>query len=201
MATRMQMCPGSFHRSNRVDLFDGSAKLALDIGSAHGFMADLLSKLGYCAFGVDVSDRALREGRSLGIGSMIHSDASDLPYRANSFNLVTCFEVLQHLYDPEGTLRAIGDLTKDGGTFLMTTPTVTPFAHIMTFLVAETHSGHPSMKRPEDWVRIVEENGFKAVKAGTFSFLPVPPTIFDRYFTIDCKASPASHVRIVAQKD
>jgi len=185
----------------KVGLFDGSAKLALDIGSAYGFTVDLLSKLGYAAFGVDVSDYALREGRGLGIESMIHSEASHLPFTANSFDLVTCFEVLEHLYHPEGTLRAVGELTKHGGTFLMTTPTVTPLAHIMSFLVGETHSGHPSMKRPEEWVRILEETGFKTVKARTFSFLPVPPTIFDRYFTVDCKASLASHVRIVAQKD
>ena len=184
-----------------VNVFDGSEKLALDVGCAYGFVVDLLSKFGYRAFGVDISDYALTEGKNLGVQNMIQSDASHLPFGDSSFDLVTCFEVLEHLYDPERALCAISALTKHGGTFVMTTPKLGPVAQILTYLVAETHSGHPSMKQPEYWIKRLEKAGFGKMRSQTFSLLPVPPTIFNRYFTVDCRASLASHVRLVAQKD
>ena len=182
------------------DLLDGTGKSALDIGCAYGFVISLLVRSGYRAFGIDVSDYALREGKGLGIEDVVHADATHLPFKTASFDLVTGFEVLEHIYDPESALLAISKVTKPGGVFLMTTPTVTPFAQIMTFLISR-EAGHVSMKSPKDWVVILKRAGFKTVKLQTYSFLPIPPTILHRYFTVDCDAMVGSNVRIVAQKD
>jgi ubiquinone/menaquinone biosynthesis C-methylase UbiE len=72
--------------------------------------------------GVDVAHPALAVLRDRGSESVRISDASTLPFADNTFSVVSCIEVLEHLFDPLGALREARRVLKPGGVVIATTP-------------------------------------------------------------------------------
>ncbi|MEM3512471.1 MAG: methyltransferase domain-containing protein [Candidatus Jordarchaeales archaeon] len=179
-------------------VLDGRGKRALDVGCAYGFVVELLSKLGYDAVGVDVSSYAIRRGRG---GRLVVADAENLPFMEESFNLVTCFAVLEHLLEPGKALQETYRVMRPGGVLVATTPNTNAAATVLIHILArEPKKTHPSAKPPSDWVKMVAGAGFKDVKVRPFLLLPTPPTLLQRYFVVEVPLRLASHVEILAVK-
>ena len=68
----------------------------LDVGCGTGGMLAALGDYGK-AFGADASGTALRLARTRGALPLVQADACRLPFASESFDLVTCFDVLYHL--------------------------------------------------------------------------------------------------------
>ncbi|MEM2226101.1 MAG: class I SAM-dependent methyltransferase, partial [Candidatus Bathyarchaeia archaeon] len=86
------------NRRSPWNVLEGNGKSALDIGCAYGFVVELLRKLGYDAKGIDLSRHAVRNHKGLMSDlDLIIGDAQELPFRRESFDLITCFETLEHL--------------------------------------------------------------------------------------------------------
>lgn len=64
--------------------------------------------------------------------------ADQLPFASDSFDLVVCDNVLEHLENPEGVLREVARVLKPGGVFLAKTPNRT---HYMTLIARLTPIG------------------------------------------------------------
>ncbi len=187
-------------RAGQFAVLRGRGKFALDVGCAYGYVVEFLSRLGYHAFGTDISKFALNQANTLGYRDLCLSSAERLPFRRNLFDLVTCFEVLEHLNEPERTISEICDILKPKGVLIITTPIVTPSGYLIPLLAKEKLSSHPSMKQPQAWTNILRKTGFDTIKFETFLIIPIPPTLFGRYFTAKCGAPVASHVRMMATK-
>ena len=182
-------------------LLEGEGRRALDVGCAYGFVVDLLSKLGYEALGIDISSYAVRKGSGKIEGGLMRSDAGHLPFRDESFDLVTCFAVFEHLFKPEKTLTEIYRVLKPSGVLVATTPNVNAAATVIIHVLArEPSSTHPSAKPPREWVKEILNAGFKRVKTKPFLLLPMPPTLLQRYFTMKTPLALASHIEILAMK-
>jgi len=177
----------------------GSGKRALDVGCAYGFVVDLLNILRYEAIGVDVSTYAMLrvEGERK---NLLVSDASYCPFKALSFDLITCFEVLEHLQHPMLALRSFKRLLKPQGLLLATTPNVGFMAKIIQFLTHESTFTHPSVRPPKDWHRDLSSLGFSRIRFRPFLLLPFPPTLFGRYFSTGSSSALSSHVEMLAVK-
>lgn len=101
----------------------GSAKKewsALDAGCGTGYVLRWLRDLGVGGpvLGFDLSAHALSFCRSRGERGLCLASATDLPYRDRQFNLIACFDVLQHLPRPDGDVRALREfhrVLKPGG--------------------------------------------------------------------------------------
>lgn len=85
-------------------------KKILDAGCGEGFTLSRLFelKIGESLEGIDYSADAIR------IGKQVHphlnikrGDIYNLVYKDNSFDLVTCMEVLEHLENPEKALKEV----------------------------------------------------------------------------------------------
>ncbi len=50
------------------------------------------------------------------------ADISRLPFRDDSFDVVSCFEVLEHLDDPAGALGEMARVLRPGGSLLLSVP-------------------------------------------------------------------------------
>ncbi|HEX4364443.1 MAG TPA: methyltransferase domain-containing protein [Solirubrobacteraceae bacterium] len=92
----------------------------LDVGCGSGRMLDELRGYGI-ASGLDVSPLAVAAAQAR--GHVVHlGEAAALPFDDASFDLLTCFDVLEHTLDDRGTLRELARVCRPGGTLLVTVP-------------------------------------------------------------------------------
>lgn len=82
----------------------------LDVGCGEGFTMKRLkkAKIGKSWEGVEYLDRAIEIGKKLHPDlRIVKGDIYRLPYQGNSFDLVVCTEVLEHLEFPKKALREL----------------------------------------------------------------------------------------------
>lgn len=91
----------------------------LDFGSGTGCMVEELSREGIFAEGLEYSSSARAHcERTRGIRLLSGHD----PIKQNTYDLVTMIEVIEHLTDLTGTLKALHNALKPGGLIFLTTP-------------------------------------------------------------------------------
>ncbi len=87
----------------------------LDVGCGEGFTLNKLqqAKIGKKLEGIEYIDDAITLGNKLHPTLVIKKgDIYKLPYKANSFDVVVCTEVLEHLDDPGKALMELKRVTK-----------------------------------------------------------------------------------------
>jgi ubiquinone/menaquinone biosynthesis C-methylase UbiE len=113
----------------RVEL---SGEMILDLGSGFGGRTvEFQRATGGHYVGIEIDSRmagaALRFARSMGNDASFLTGAGErLPFADDSFDAVLCYDVLEHVHDPETTLAEIYRVLKPGGLFLTVFP---PYFH------------------------------------------------------------------------
>lgn len=97
-----------------------SGKRVLDIGCGDGFGVADLGHFASIAIGVDCAAEAMN--RNLPNARFAQASAAALPFPAESFDLVTAFEVIEHLHDWQGMLAEARRVLHPNGLFLVSTP-------------------------------------------------------------------------------
>jgi len=96
----------------------------IDIGCGSGSMLGVLANFGE-VLGVDDNDAALNFARQNGFSNVRRIDDAHLRKESdfhNSFDLVTCLDVMEHVDDDEFLLREIFQILKPGGCVLIAVP-------------------------------------------------------------------------------
>lgn len=182
-----------------LKLVDGRGKSALDIGCAYGYVVELLRDLGYSAYGMDLSKFALTKGKRYG-RDLILGSGEFLPVGPSSFDLVTCFETLEHMHHPESMLAMIHTILKSRGVFLFSTVNPYPISTIIQFLTRVPNSTHPSVRSVHGWIETLKAFKLKVEGFETFTLMPIPPLLFKKYFITKAPKHLSSHVRMLAIK-
>lgn len=90
----------------------------LDIGCGKGQFLMQAKKLGWNPYGIEYGEENIRNLESLGIE--IKTDI--VKYPDNCFDVITAFEVLEHLVDPQNMLDEIRRILRPGGMLYITVP-------------------------------------------------------------------------------
>ncbi len=94
----------------------------LDVGCASGYMISQIQQdsPGKKYFGVDIYNKAIKfaKQRYPKISFKVASSGK-LPFKDNSFDLSLCYETIEHVEDPEKTLKEIRRVLKKGGTLIL----------------------------------------------------------------------------------
>jgi ubiquinone/menaquinone biosynthesis C-methylase UbiE len=97
----------------------------LDAGCGVGYGTEVLVDGGASsAVGVDISDHAIAAARSRA-GAALRFEVGDverLPMPDGSFDLVTCFEVIEYVQHPERALDELRRVLRPGGVLLISSP-------------------------------------------------------------------------------
>lgn len=96
------------------DIRSLKADSILDVGAGEGFTLEKLRKAKTVKKleGIEYMDEAIALGKKANPHVKIRKgDIYDLPYKANSFEVVLCTEVLEHLEDPERALLELKRVT------------------------------------------------------------------------------------------
>jgi 2-polyprenyl-3-methyl-5-hydroxy-6-metoxy-1,4-benzoquinol methylase len=101
--------------------YHGGGKL-LDVGCALGFFAKLVQDDGLDAYGVDISEYAVSEGKKLlGNKMAVANIEEELPFPNGFFDVITAWDVLEHLKHPDSFLKIASRALKDNGLIFIRT--------------------------------------------------------------------------------
>jgi SAM-dependent methyltransferase len=126
-------------------------KLVLDLGCGRGYgSAYLTTKGGRLVVGGDYNRDAIYYCKNRYQQAFLHYicfDATHLPFRDNSFDVVVCFDVIEHVVNPRRLLAEARRILRDRGIFICSTPNKechtcvpkTPY-HVYEFSVKEFYN-------------------------------------------------------------
>jgi len=111
-------------------------KTILEVGCGTGIISLELAKTARNVVGIDIAETALDFGRclaeSLGYTNVEFKkgDAKNLEFNDESFNVVVCSEVLEHLLDTEKAISEFHRVLNKEGTLILTTPCATSLSEM-----------------------------------------------------------------------
>ena len=110
-----------YHRLKKVTeiLVKNCHGLLLDIGCNDCSITRFLPKKQFKYIGTDISRQALAKGKH---HERILSDACNLPFQNNSVDVVSCFEIVEHMQEPRELIKEIVKVLKPNGKLLISTP-------------------------------------------------------------------------------
>jgi 2-polyprenyl-3-methyl-5-hydroxy-6-metoxy-1,4-benzoquinol methylase len=93
----------------------------LDVGCHVGTFIELAERSGFEVAGVEPSRWAAKRAEERVRGPVHVGVVEDAPLPENAYDLVTMWDVIEHLPDPASTLRAVHATLRPGGVFAVTT--------------------------------------------------------------------------------
>jgi 2-polyprenyl-3-methyl-5-hydroxy-6-metoxy-1,4-benzoquinol methylase len=148
----------------------------LEIGSGLGHLVGQLEG-GFQTFAADVNPWALI--RSMDIArntSHVLSSAQVPPFREGVFATVIIKHVVEHLQDPGEAIRAIGTLTRTGGTLILSTPNLDSLLKPWKGerWIGYQDPSHIALKTPGEWLKLIRAAGFTIQRVFADGFWDVP---------------------------
>jgi len=113
------LAPHFRRRLQRLAQFFPKRGRLLDVGCADGFFLQLARADGWEVFGIEIS-RSIAEEASQQLGIPIVSSYQELPERP--FDVLTLWEVIEHLPEPLATLSQLRERLRPGGALMLSTP-------------------------------------------------------------------------------
>lgn len=145
-------------------------KSILDAGCGEGFTMERLNKngIGNKIEGVEYSKDAILLGKNL-FPNLTFKEGSvyDLPYRDNSFDLVICTEVLEHLSEPSKVLKEVLRVSKE---YVLVSVPNEPFFMLGNFIRGKNLArfgndpGHINHWTIGSFQKFLKENGVKIIR-------------------------------------
>ena len=178
----------------RLDWIDQAVGLAgikvLDVGCGGGILSESMAAKGARVTGIDLSERPLGVARLHLLESGQNVDyrniatetlAEEMP---GAFDVVTCLEMLEHVPDPESTVRACAALVKPGGEVFFSTINRNPKSYLFAVIGAEyilnllprgTHD-YARFLRPAELARHCRKAGLSVTEIIGMSYNPFSKT-------------------------
>jgi 2-polyprenyl-6-hydroxyphenyl methylase/3-demethylubiquinone-9 3-methyltransferase len=133
-----------------------AGKTVLDVGCGAGLLAEPLKRLGGAVTAIDAAAENIAVARDHAAQSGLVID-----YRAGgveavageTFDLVTCMEVIEHVADPAAFVAGLADAVADGGLLIMSTPNRTPVSRLAMITLAEGTGRIP--RGTHDWDKFI----------------------------------------------
>jgi 2-polyprenyl-3-methyl-5-hydroxy-6-metoxy-1,4-benzoquinol methylase len=113
------------------DFFDrfvkGKSGRLLDMGSGLGFFVKAMSAYpAWEAYGCEISPAAVRHAQNqLGLRNVVCSRLQDADFPRSSFDMITIWDVIDHIMHPDPLLSRCSTLLKNDGSLFIRTPNIT----------------------------------------------------------------------------
>ena len=128
-----------------------------------------MSQESWKLFGIELDGAAAEKARCISGASIFVGDVAAAPFPPESFDVITCFDVLEHVYSPRQVLIKVKELLKPGGIFFAVLPNIESweariFGSYWYGLELPRHISHFS---PQSLRHIMNALGFKELTVFT----------------------------------
>lgn len=148
-----------------------SNAVILDVGCGTGKNLEQLKELGKI-YGLDSSKEAIEFCKKRGLDNIKLGQAENMPFKQNSFNLITLLDVLEHT-DDNKTLREVYRVLQKDGLLIITVPA---FKWLWSEWDKVLH--HKRRYNKYDIISVLSKNNFKVIYTTyLYSFLVLPALI------------------------
>ncbi len=96
----------------------------LDLGCSSGSFLESLRDAPWKLYGVEMSAEGAKTAEARSKAQVFVGDILDAPFPHESFDAITCFDVLEHVYEPRRVMARVGEWLKPGGIFYVLVPNV-----------------------------------------------------------------------------
>jgi len=196
-------------RANYIDSMASLAgKTVIDVGCGGGILSESMVQRGAQVTGIDLGDAPLKVAKLHGLESghkveYFKIAAEEMAEKhPQSFDVVTCMEMLEHVPDPSSIVNACARMVKPGGHVFFSTINRNPKSYLFAILGAEhilnlvpkgTHEFKKFIKPSElgNWIR---DNPLQIedMQGMTYNLLnkeyQLTPSDLDVNYLIACKA-------------
>ncbi|CAG0970778.1 partial 2-polyprenyl-6-hydroxyphenyl methylase / 3-demethylubiquinone-9 3-methyltransferase, partial [Anaerolineae bacterium] len=120
-----------------------NGKRVLDVGCGGGILSESMAARGAQVTGIDLGEKALKVAQLHQLESGANVEYRLIAVEAlaaaqpESFDVVTCMEMLEHVPDPAAVVRACATLLKPGGKAFFSTLNRNPKSYLFAVLGAE----------------------------------------------------------------
>jgi 2-polyprenyl-3-methyl-5-hydroxy-6-metoxy-1,4-benzoquinol methylase len=171
-------------RADLVAMLPSRLRRVLDVGCGAGNVGRTLRAAGAAELvGIEMDRDAARRARE--VFDVVHEgDAQRVVTGLSAeepFDVICCYDILEHLYDPETVLRQLLAIAAPGGVLHISIPNARHFSLILDLVVRGTFGYQPVGHRDathlrwftrEDIVRLVEDCGWTVTEVTTHLFRP-----------------------------
>jgi len=96
----------------------------LDLGCSSGGFLKAIASPAWKLYGIEMSEEVARRAESASGAQVFVGDILDAPYAPGSFDIITCFHVFEHIYEPHAVLKKVAEWLKPGGLFYLMVPNI-----------------------------------------------------------------------------
>jgi 2-polyprenyl-6-hydroxyphenyl methylase/3-demethylubiquinone-9 3-methyltransferase len=165
-----------------------AGKRVLDVGCGGGILSDAMARKGARVVGIDLAKKALRVAQI----HALEAQTPNVEYREvsaealaaaepESFDSVTCMEMLEHVPDPSSVVRACSRLVKPGGMVFISTINRNPKSFLFAIVGAEyvlnllPRGTHEYMKfvRPSELASYCRSAGLEITASRGMEYNPI----------------------------
>jgi len=158
----------------------------LDIGCGYGHFIEMMRNRGWDVSGIEPSEKTSTYAQSKGL-DVRRTVMEDMSFPHDSFEAITAFYVLEHLFDPLAALVKIRKALKPGGMMVLRVPHTTPVVKILGRLCVRNNlydmPFHLYDFSPVTIRLLLEKTGFENIRV-TPGYHTVPPNPAERCMSL-----------------
>ena len=96
----------------------------LDLGCSSGAFLEFLKGESWKLYGIEMSAECAKRAQARSGADVFVGDILDAPFPQESFDVITCCDVLEHLYEPLKVMTKLREWLKPGGVFYVQVPNI-----------------------------------------------------------------------------
>ena len=146
----------------------------LDIGCAYGLLVNVASRY-FESYGIDISQFAIEKSKRYCKGNISRASAVYLPFKNESFEVVTIVDTLEHVPDLNWCLKDIVRILKRNGILFLQLPN--PLVWHLFGRLGMGDETHANDFRLKQWASILMKHGLRVEKClgmVSYSFRKTP---------------------------
>ena len=96
----------------------------LDMGCSSGSFLELMRNDSWHLYGIEMSADVARKAEARSGGKVFVGHILEATFPPATFDVITCFDVLEHLYEPRRVMARVSEWLKPGGIFYVLVPNI-----------------------------------------------------------------------------